>query len=163
MREGKLPKRKRTAKSQKVSDNMSQNEKMTYAQSLQIAIETMNAIDLFDNFEDAQIDKIEKAIVRLGELKASIEKRNASKSTGTAKSGTKAAKDDAEKAAFREAVRVYVTESDKALRAGEVAENFGVSTQKASAALRKLVELGAIEKNVGEKGVSLFSRIGFEG
>ena len=31
MREGKLPKRKRTAKSQKVSDNMSQNEKMTYA------------------------------------------------------------------------------------------------------------------------------------
>ena len=139
------------------------DKKMTYAESLQIAIETINAIDLFDTFEDTQIDRIEKARDRLIELKASIEKRNASKSTGAAKEGTKAAKDDAEKAAFRDAVATFVRESDKALRAGEVAEQFGVSTQKASAALRKLVEVGVIEKNVGEKGVSLFSRIGFEG
>ena len=104
MREGKLPKRKRTAKSQKVSGIM--DKKMTYAESLQIAIETINAIDLFDSFEDVQIGRIEKARDRLIELKASIEKRNASKSTGTAKEGTKAAKDDAEKAAFRDAVAI---------------------------------------------------------
>ena len=130
---------------------------------MQIAIETINAIDLFDTFEDAQIDRIEKARDRMVELKASIEKRNASKSTGTAKAGTKAAKDDAEKAAFRDAVSLYVRESDEGLRASQVAEQFGVSTQKASAALRKLVELGEIEKNVGEKGVSLFNRIGLNG
>lgn len=136
---------------------------MTYSECLQIAIETINAIDLFDTFEDAQIDRIEKARDRMVELKASIEKRNASKSTGTAKAGTKAAKDDAEKAAFRDAVSLYVRESDEGLRASQVAEQFGVSTQKASAALRKLVELGEIEKNVGEKGVSLFNRIGLNG
>ena len=138
------------------------DKKMTYSECLQIAIETINAIDLFDTFEDTQIDRIEKARDRMIELKASIEKRNTSKS-GTAKEGTKAAKDDAEKAAFRDAVATFVRESNKALRAGEVAEQFGVSIQKASAALRKLVETGVIEKNVGEKGVSLFSRIGFEG
>ena len=161
MREGKLLKSKRTAKSQKESDIM--DKKMTYSECLQIAIETINAIDLFDTFEDAQIDRIEKARDRMVELKASIEKRNASKSTGTAKAGTKAAKDDAEKAAFRDAVSLYVRESDEGLRASQVAEKFGVSTQKASAALRKLVELGEIEKNVGEKGVSLFNRIGLNG
>ena len=161
MREGKLSKHKRTAKSQKVSGIM--DKKMTYSECLQIAIETINAIDLFDTFEDTQIDRIEKARDRMIELKASIEKRNASKSTSTAKAGTKAAKDDAEKAAFRDAVATFVRESDKALRAGEVAEQFGVSTQKASAALRKLVELGEIEKNIGEKGVSLFNRIGLNG
>lgn len=139
------------------------DKKMTYSECLQIAIETINAIDLFDTFEDAQIDRIEKARDRMVELKASIEKRNASKSTGTAKAGTKAAKDDAEKAAFRDAVSLYVRESDEGLRASQVAEQFGVSTQKASAALRKLVELGEIEKNVGEKGVSLFNRIGLNG
>ena len=139
------------------------DKKMTYSECLQIAIETINAIDLFDTFEDAQIDRIEKARDRMVELKASIEKRNASKSTGTAKAGTKAAKDDAEKAAFRDAVSLYVRESDEGLRASQVAEQFGVSTQKASAALRKLVELGEIEKNVGEKGVSLFNRIGLSG
>ena len=139
------------------------DKKMTYSECLQIAIETINAIDLFDTFEDAQIDRIEKARDRMVELKASIEKRNASKSTGTAKAGTKAAKDDAEKAAFRDAVSLYVRESDEGLCASQVAEQFGVSTQKASAALRKLVELGEIEKNVGEKGVSLFNRIGLNG
>ena len=139
------------------------DKKMTYSECLQIAIETINAIDLFDTFEDTQIDRIEKARDRMIELKASIEKRNASKSTGTAKAGTKAAKDDAEKAAFRDAVSLYVRESDEGLRASQVAEQFGVSTQKASAALRKLVELGEIEKNIGEKGVSLFNRIGLNG
>ena len=139
------------------------DKKMTYSECLQIAIETINAIDLFDTFEDAQIDRIEKARDRMVELKASIEKRNASKSTGTAKAGTKAAKDDAEKTAFRDAVSLYVRESNEGLRASQVAEQFGVSTQKASAALRKLVELGEIEKNVGEKGVSLFNRIGLNG
>ena len=98
------------------------DKKMTYSECLQIAIETINAIDLFDTFEDAQIDRIEKARDRMVELKASIEKRNASKSTGTAKAGTKAAKDDAEKAAFRDAVSLYVRESDEGLRASQVAE-----------------------------------------
>ena len=138
-------------------------KKMTYAESLQVAIETLKTIDLFDGFEDFQIDKIEKATARLVELKASIEKRNASKSTSAPKAGSKAAKEDAEKAEFRQAVSLYVRESDEALRAGQVAENFGVSVQKASAALRKLVELGEIEKNIDEKGTSLFSRIGFNG
>ena len=138
-------------------------KKMTYAESLQVAIETLKTIDLFDGFEDFQIDKIEKATARLVELKASIEKRNASKSTSAPKAGSKAAKEDAEKAEFRQAVSLYVRESDEALRAGQVAENFGVSVQKASAALRKLVDLGEIEKNIDEKGTSLFSRIGFNG
>jgi len=141
---------------------MNSEKKMTYAESLQIAIEALKAGDLFAGFEDDQIEKIEKAVVRLGELKASIEKRNASKS-GTPKTGTKAAKEDAEKAEFRKAVGDFVNDSNEQLRAGQVAENFGVSVQKASAALRKLVDLGVIEKNVDEKGVSLFSRIGFNG
>ena len=137
------------------------NEKMTYSESLRIAIEALTFGDLFASFNDEQIDKIEKARERLGELKASIEKRNSSKSSS--KEGTKAAADKAEKDAFRDQVREFVTAQDHSVRASEVAENFGVSVQKASAALRKLVEAGAIEKNVGEKGVSLFGRMGIEG
>ena len=71
-----------------------------------------------------------------------------------AKSGeTKA---DKAKAEFRQTVLETVADTGKAMRAGEVAQILGVSGQKATAALTKLVEDGAIVKVAGEKRTVLF-------
>lgn len=72
-----------------------------------------------------------------------------------AKSGeTKA---DKAKAEFRAQILDYITENGGAYRAGEIAMSFGVSTQKASAALNALVADGALIKVDGEKRTVKFA------
>ena len=72
-----------------------------------------------------------------------------------AKSGeTKA---DKAKAEFRAQILDYITENGGAYRAGEIAMSFGVSTQKASAALNALVTDGALIKVEGEKRTVKFA------
>lgn len=72
-----------------------------------------------------------------------------------AKSGeTKA---DKAKAEFRQTVLDLIVDAGKAFRAGEVAQELEVSTQKASAALNALVDAGSLTKVAGEKRTVLFA------
>ena len=115
--------------------------KMTKKTAFAMAQEALNTIDT----EDARMawDVIQKEIDRL--------ERVALK----AKAGeTKA---DKEKAAFRAEILDYIREQGGQYRAGEIAMSFGVSTQKASAALNALVEAGQLRKVDGEKRTVLFA------
>ena len=72
------------------------------------------------------------------------------------KAKTAETKADREKAAFRQTVLETVADNGDAMRAGDVANALGVSTQKASAALNALVAEGALVKVDGEKRTVLF-------
>lgn len=61
---------------------------------------------------------------------------------------TKAQKAAAE---FAETVRVYMAEAGEPLTNREIAENFGVSGQKITGALRKLMTLGTVVRINSEK------------
>ena len=78
------------------------------------------------------------------------------------KAKTGETKADKAKAEFRQTVLELVADAGKAFRAGEVAQELGVSTQKASAALNALVAQGALIKVNGEKRTVLFAVPGFE-
>lgn len=115
--------------------------KMTKKTAFTMAQEALNTIDT----EEARQawDVIQKELDRL--------ERVALK----AKSGeTKA---DKAKAEFRAQILDYITEQGGAYRAGEIAMSFGVSTQKASAALNALVADGALTKVDGEKRTVKFA------
>lgn len=66
-------------------------------------------------------------------------------------------KADKAKAAFRAEILDYITENGGAYRAGEIAMSFGVSVQKASAALNALVADSALIKVDGEKRTVKFA------
>lgn len=66
-------------------------------------------------------------------------------------------KADKAKAEFRQTVLDLIVDAGKAFRAGEVAQELGVSTQKASAALNALVDAGSLTKVAGEKRTVLFA------
>jgi len=86
---------------------------------------------------------------KLEALKASLEKRNA-------KSGTrKPTKTQRENAELKVKLADFVTGTD-GVRAKDVAEHFELSTQKASALLKQLVDEGTLVKAEGEKKVTLF-------
>ena len=110
-------------------------EKMTYSK----ALESVLAMELTDEVRE-----------KLEALKASLEKRSASKSGKP----TKAQREAAE---FTESVYAQLVEMGSAVRCGDLATALGVTGQKTSAALRKLVEAGRVVKTEGEKKVSLFA------
>ncbi len=115
--------------------------KMTKKTAFALAQDALNTIDT----DEARIawDVIQKEIDRLDRVALK------------AKSGeTKA---DKAKAEFRAQILDYITENDGAYRAGEIAMSFGVSTQKASAALNALVADGALIKVDGEKRTVKFA------
>lgn len=115
--------------------------KMTKKTAFALAQDALNTIDT----EDARTawDVIQKEIDRLDRVALK------------AKSGeTKA---DKAKAEFRAQILDYITEQGGAYRAGEIAMSFGVSTQKASAALNALVADGALTKVDGEKRTVKFA------
>lgn len=116
-------------------------DKMTKKTAFALAMDALDTIDT-DEARTA-IEVIEKEIARLD--RAALR----AKSTET--------KADKEKAAFRAEILDYITEQGGQYRAGEIATSFGVSTQKASAALNALVEAGSLKKVEGEKRTVLFA------
>ena len=115
--------------------------KMTKKEAFKMAQEALSTIQTADadrawTVIQNEIDRLERVALK-------------------AKSGeTKA---DREKAAFRQAVLELVADKGEAMRAGDVAHEMGVSTQKASAALNALVAEGALRKVIGEKRAVLFT------
>lgn len=108
-------------------------EKMTYTKALETVLSTA--------------ELTEEVREKLEALKASLVKRSASKSTKP----TKAQREVAE---FTESVFAALTEEP--VRCGDLAETLGVSGQKVSAALSKLVKAGRVAKVEGEKRAVLF-------
>ena len=101
--------------------------KMTYIEALNVALEVV---------ENAEV------VEKLEALKAQLEKRNASKGQTKANEGLKAE------------ILAFVGEAG-AVRAGDVATQFGISGQKASALLNQLVKAEALVK-FAEKKVTFF-------
>lgn len=116
-------------------------DKMTKKTAFALAMDALDTIDT-DEARTA-IEVIEKEIARLE--RAALR----AKTTET--------KADKEKAAFRQTVLELVADAGKALRAGEIAQELGVSVQKASAALKALVDAGSLKKVDGEKRTVLFT------
>lgn len=104
---------------------------MTYAQALEVAINLVN-------------DEMVKD--RLKALKGQLEKRNSRENKPT--------KTQRENVALCEDIWAYVSENG-AKRATEVALYFGITSQKATALLKKLVDGGRLEK-YAEKRVTYF-------
>lgn len=116
-------------------------DKMTKKVAFGLAMDALETIDTDE--ARAAVEVIEKEVARL--------ERVALK----ARSGeTKA---DKEKAAFRQTVLEVLADAGTKMRATDVAKELDVSCQKASAALKVLVESGAVVKSEGEKRVTLFA------
>ena len=114
---------------------------MTKKTAFTLALDALNTIDTVEASQAWEV--INKEIARLDRVALK------------AKSGeTKA---DKEKAEFRAQILDYIQEQGGQYRAGEIAMSFGVSTQKASAALNALVSEGALRKVDGEKRTVLFT------
>ena len=114
---------------------MEKSAKMTYTVALNTVLDTC---ELTDEVRE-----------KLEALVASLAKRNAK--TGTRKP-TKTQRENAE-------LKVKLAEfvaGTEGVRAKDVAEAFEVSTQKASALLKQLVDEGSLVKAEGEKKVTLF-------
>lgn len=112
--------------------------KMTYVEALNTVLTSGEGIYSVEVME------------RLTALKAALEKRNANKSGKP----TKAQREAAE---FTNQVYEMVREIGEAVRCGDIANQMGVSTQKVSAALTKLVNAGKVVKATDEKRNSVFS------
>ena len=120
--------------------------KMTKKNAFAIAQEALSTIETAEATEAWNV--IKKEIERL--------ERNALKAKSGERKLTKAQREVAE---FREAVMVALAKKSEPIQCGELAKEIGVSSQKMSAALRKLVEEGRIVKTIGPKKVSLFAAI----
>lgn len=115
-------------------------EKMTYVKALEFAMSQL----------DSTVSK--EVTDKLESLKAQLEKRAQYKSD-------KPTKAQREAASFRLDVLTCLGGFEEPVQCGTVATQMGVSGQKVSAALRKLVEDGAVTKTVGKGKVSLFEVI----
>ena len=115
--------------------------KMTKKTAFALAMDALTNVDSAEAVEAIEI--IGKEIARLERV--------------ALKAKTGETKADKEKAAFRAEILDYITENGGQYRAGEIATSFGVSTQKASAALNALVDAGALQKVDGEKRTVLFA------
>lgn len=124
---------------------MNKNQ-MTKKTAFALALDALNTIDTNEAAQAWEV--INKEIARLERV--------------ALKAKTGETKADKAKAEFRQTALELVTDAGKAFRAGEVAQELGVSTQKASAALNALVAQGALIKVDGEKRTVLFAVPGFE-
>ena len=113
---------------------MTKKAAFTMAQEALSTIETEEARQAWDVIQK-EIDRLERTALK-------------------AKSGE--TKDAKEKAEFRQGILEFITDQGAAFRASEIATEFGVSGQKVTAALTKLVEEGALERFVGEKRAIMF-------
>ena len=113
---------------------------MTKKTAFALALDALNTIETDEAAQAWEV--INKEIARLERV--------------ALKAKTGETKADKEKAAFRQTVLETVADNGDAMRAGDVAQALGVSIQKATAALTRLVEDGAIVKMAGEKRTVLF-------
>ena len=114
--------------------------KMTKKTAFTLALDALNTIETDEAAQAWEV--INKEIARLDRV--------------ALKAKTAETKADREKAAFRQTVLETVADNGDAMRAGDVANALGVSTQKASAALNALVAEGTLVKVDGEKRTVLF-------
>lgn len=114
---------------------------MTKKIAFALALDALNTIETDEAAQAWEV--INKEIARLDRV--------------ALKAKTGETKADKEKAAFRAEILDYITEQGGAYRAGEIAMSFGVSVQKASAALKALVDAGSLKKVDGEKRTVLFT------
>ena len=110
-------------------------KKITYSQALE---QVLSSVPMTDEVRE-----------KLETLKSALDKRSAAP-----KKPTKAQREIAE---FVETVYAYVASQTEPSRCTDIAQNLGVSPQKTSAALSKLVKGGRVLKTEGEKHTSLFS------
>lgn len=115
---------------------MMKSEKMTYSKALESVLSSA----------EMSVEVREK----LEALKAQLEKRAATKSGKE----TKAQREARE---FTESVYAVLSTQTEAVRCGDLAAQLGVSGQRVSAALSKLVKAGSVVKTEGEKHVSMFA------
>ena len=122
---------------------MMKSEKLTYSKALETVITAGQGI-----YSDEVIEKLEA-------LKSQLEKR------ATTKSG-KPTKAQREAAEFTKSVYTALACHAEPTRCGDLATELGVSGQRVSAALSKLVKAGSVVKSEGEKHVSLFTVVPVE-
>ena len=115
--------------------------KMTKKEAFKLAQEALSTIETAD--ADRAWTVIQNEIDRLERV--------------ALKAKTTETKADKAKAEFRQTVLELVADNGAAMRAGDVAQAMGVSTQKASAALNALVAEGSLRKVDGEKRTVLFA------
>lgn len=115
--------------------------KMTKKEAFKLAQEALSTIETAD--ADRAWTVIQNEIDRLERV--------------ALKAKTTETKADKAKAEFRQTVLELVADNGAAMRAGDVAQALGVSTQKASAALNALVADGSLRKVDGEKRTVLFA------
>ena len=115
-------------------------EKMTYTKALESVLSLELTVEVREKLEA---------------LKTQLEKRSASKSTKP----TKAQRETAE---FTQSVYTALACHAEPARCGDLATELGVSGQKVSAALSKLVKAGTVVKTEGEKHVSMFAVVPVE-
>ena len=116
---------------------------MTKKTACALALDALNTIDTDEATQAWEV--INKEIARLERV--------------ALKAKTGETKADKEKAEFRQTVLELVADNGDAMRAGDVAQTLGVSTQKASAALNALVAAGSLRKVDGEKRTVLFATV----
>ena len=114
---------------------------MTKKIAFALALDALNTIETDEAAQAWEV--INKEIARLDRV--------------ALKAKTGETKADKAKAEFRAEILDYITEQGGAYRAGEIAMSFGVSVQKASAALKALVDAGSLKKVDGEKRTVLFT------
>ena len=114
---------------------MTKKTAFTLAQEALGTIETEEARQAWDVIQK-ELDRLERVALKAknGETKA-----------------------DREKAEFRQTVLEFVADAGQAVRATDVANALGVTTQKAAPALNRLVDEGALVKVAGEKRTMLFT------
>lgn len=119
-------------------------KKMTY-------VDALTTIEQY--FQTADISefpaKLADAVNRMGELKASIEKRNSKR----ADAPKKPTKTQQENAALAVKVKDFLYEQGEAMTCKDIGEHFGVSPQKMSAVLKLIPSIS--KESV--KGVTMFS------
>ena len=111
--------------------------KLTYVSAIETVLDTC-AID------PAVAEKLEA-------LKATLIKRN------TKSGDRKPTKTQRENAEIKTRIVEFLGEKGEPVKAGEVGTALGMSTQKASALLRQLIDEGTVVKGEGEKRTTVFA------
>lgn len=119
---------------------------MTYSEALQCALDLFATLDLTQYPARAT-----EAVDRLKALKASVDKRNASKSAGE----RKPTKTQKENEVVKADLLTHLSAEGKTCK--DIAGEMGLSVQKVSALLKQLVDAGKAVRSEGKGKVSLFT------
>lgn len=119
--------------------------KMTYAVALS------NAIDAMSGFERSEYDR-DNTIATLEKLLASVNKRNARKSTSD-----KPTKKQVENMGVKAQIVDALRNANEPQPCKAIAEVLGLSVQKVNALLKQMKDAGEVVRTEGKKKVALFA------